>query len=57
MIFHLVTTQNRLVRLILGSKLGSVLRKEANSVPSYKERSYKERLVDFHVTKEQRLVD
>ena len=28
-----------------------------HSVPSYKEQSYKERLVDSHVTKEQRLVD
>ena len=28
-----------------------------HSVPSYKERSCKEQLVDFHVTKEQRLVD
>ena len=31
-------------------------RHRVHSVPSYKERSYKERLVDFHVTKEQRLV-
>ena len=28
-----------------------------HSVPSNKEQSYKERLVDFYVTKEQRLVD
>ena len=30
---------------------------QVHSVPSYKEQSYKERLVDFHVTKELRLVD
>ena len=28
-----------------------------HSVPSYKERSYKEQLVEFNVTKEQTLVD
>ena len=31
--------------------------KDQHSFPSYKQRPYKERLVDFQKTKEQRLVD